>query len=144
VTRLAVLDDEPICVADLGLDNRTEADGLAVGRASEFVARLMRPLVSGIFTVPDGDLFAGLHLLEQCEALRVEPSAAAGLRGPEWLLQSSSGRDYLAAHSLGDSLREATHVIWTTGGSFVPEEEHRRFRERGRREQAWGSGRGSR
>ena len=36
---------------EVSLDGRMEADGLAVGQATEFVAPLMRPLVSGVFTV---------------------------------------------------------------------------------------------
>jgi D-serine dehydratase len=51
--RLASQEDRPVSVRALGLDNRTEADGLAVAQASEFSAPLMRRLVSGIFTVPD-------------------------------------------------------------------------------------------
>jgi D-serine dehydratase len=130
--RLASADNRPISVQELGLDNRTEADGLAVGRASDFVAPLMRPLVSGIFTVPDEDLFADLYLLERTEGLRVEPSAAAGFRGPHWLLESEPGRRYLAAHGLSQCMEEATHILWTTGGAFVPDSEYRQFHERGR------------
>ena len=130
--RLASADDEPICVADVGLDNRTEADGLAVGQASEFVAPIMRSLVCGVFTVPDGDLFEDLYLLEQSEGLRIEPSAAAGLRGPRWLLESQTGQQYLGMHGLLRQMNEATHLLWTTGGSFVPDEEYRQFHERGR------------
>jgi D-serine dehydratase len=131
--RLASADSRPISVQELGLDNRTEADGLAVGRASEFVAPLMRPLVSGIFTVPDEDLFADLYLLEQTEGLCVEPSAVAGFRGPRWLLESEAGRRYLIVHGLSECMEEATHILWTTGGALVPDVEYRKFHERGRK-----------
>ena len=130
--RLASARDQPISVAEVGLDGCTEADGLAVGRASEFVAPLMRRLVSGIFTVPDGHLFEDLYELEQCEGLRIEPSAAAGFRGPRWLLESTAGRQYLADHHIDGHLDNATHILWTTGGAFVPSAEFRQFRERGR------------
>jgi D-serine dehydratase len=130
--RLAAADNRPISVQELGLDNRTEADGLAVGRASDFVAPLMRPLVSGIFTVSDEDLFADLYVLERTEGLRIEPSAAAGFRGPRWLLESEPGRRYLIAHGLGECMEDATHILWTTGGAFVPNSEYRQFHERGR------------
>jgi D-serine dehydratase len=130
--RLASADDRPISVQELGLDNRTEADGLAVARASEFVAPLMKPLVSGIFTVADEDLFADLYVLERTEGLRVEPSAAAGLRGPRWLLESEAGQRYLSSRGLCGCMDEATHILWTTGGALVPEAEYRSFHERGR------------
>jgi len=132
LVRLASRDNRPISVREVGLDNRTEADGLAVGQASEFVAPIVRSLVSGIFTVDDGRLFEDLYLLERREGLRIEPSAAAGLRGPHWILGSEIGRQYLKERNLGEEcVLNATHVIWTTGGAFVPSEEFRRFHERG-------------
>ena len=130
--RLASADNSPVSVRDVGLDNCTEADGLAVSQASEFVAPMMRVLASGVFTVPDADLFEDLYLLEQSEGLRIEPSAAAGFRGPRWLFESKAGRQYLENHGLLDTLDDATHILWTTGGAFVPDDEYRQFHERGR------------
>ncbi|HEX4151851.1 MAG TPA: D-serine ammonia-lyase [Steroidobacteraceae bacterium] len=130
--RLASGDGGPVSVKDIGLDGRTEADGLAVGQASEWVAQTVRPLVSGVFTVADEELFRNLYLLHETESLRVEPSAAAGFRGPRWILESEQGRRYLADHALVDGMDAATHILWTTGGAFVPDEEYQRFRERGR------------
>jgi D-serine dehydratase len=132
LVRLASLDGRPLSVRDVGLDNVTDADGLAVGQASEFVAAIMKPLVSGIFTVSDEDLFEDLFLLDKSEGLRVEPSAAAGFRGPLRLLKTEAGQRYLAEHRLGGIMQNATHILWSTGGSLVPEPEHHRFRERGR------------
>jgi D-serine dehydratase len=130
--RLAATDNRPLSVRDVGLDNCTEADGLAVGQASEFVARVMSSLLSGVFTVPDGDLFEDLYLLEKSEGLRIEPSAAAGFRGPRWILGSALGHQYLSRHGLSEAMDNATHILWTTGGAFVPDEEYRQFHERGR------------
>lgn len=130
--RLASTENRPISVREVGLDNQTEADGLAVARASEFVVPLIRPLSSGVFTVRDDELFEDLYLLERTEGLRIEPSAAAGFPGPRWILGSSPGRTYLTQHRLSDAMGEATHIVWTTGGTFVPEDEYRRFHERGR------------
>ena len=130
--RLASAEDRAISVRDVGLDNQTEADGLAVAQASEFVAPLMRSLVSGVFTVRDDDLFEDLYLLEETQRLRIEPSAAAGFRGPRWLLESEAGQKYLRRHGLPEAMAHATHVLWTTGGAFVPDEEYARFYARGR------------
>ncbi len=132
LVRLASNDDRPISVRAFGLDNCTAADGLAVAQASELAARLVRPLISGVFTVPDDDLFADLYCLERSEGLRIEPSAAAGFRGPRWIIESMRGRQYLNDRGLADTLDEATHVLWTTGGAFVPDEEYQQFHARGR------------
>lgn len=119
-------------VYSFGLDNRTEADGLAVPRASEYAVDIMRPVVSGIFTVKDDDLFKHLYTAAQA-SLRIEPSAAAGFDGPNWLESSRQGQAYCARHHLSDYLEHACHVVWTTGGLYVPEEEYQAFVERGAR-----------
>jgi len=64
--------------------------------------------------------------------LRIEPSAAAGFRGPGWLLESEAGSQYLSRHELSRHMQKATHILWTTGGAFVPDEEYWKFHERGR------------
>ncbi len=44
-----------ISVQDIGIDNKTAADGLAVGRPSGFVGRAMQRLIDGYFTISEGD-----------------------------------------------------------------------------------------
>ncbi|MDA8520844.1 D-serine ammonia-lyase [Acidovorax sp. NCPPB 4044] len=119
-------------VYDVGLNNRTEADGLAVPRASLLATQLMDPLLSGVFTVRDDTLFEHLVRVLDATGERIEPSAAAGFDGPGWLAGSEAGRRWLHAQGLAPHLPRATHVVWTTGGLFVPEAEHRRFEQRGR------------
>jgi len=109
----------PKSVYDIGLDNRTEADGLAVGEASELVYQLVRELVSGVYTVADDDLFTTLARLRQTSGIEIEPSAAACFAGARWLCETLSNNP------------NATHVFWTTGGSFVPSEEYEKFYRRG-------------
>ncbi|WP_321393952.1 D-serine ammonia-lyase [Emcibacter sp.] len=121
--------DGPVSVYDYGLDNRTEADGLAVGTASKLVSDLMRSRVSGIYTVNDENLMQGLFLLKKTEDLRVEPSAAAGVFGPERLYHTEAGREYLKQNNIAN----AVHVIWTTGGCFLPDKEYESFYCRGER-----------
>jgi D-serine dehydratase len=133
LVRLAAIEDRPLSVSEVGLDGRTEADGLAVGQASEFVVPFIRFLVSGIYTVPDSHLFEDLYLLNLTQGFRIEPSAAAGFRGPQWLSESLAGRRYLKEHGLDKDLTRATHIIWTTGGAFVPDEEYCQFHARGRK-----------
>ena len=134
LVRLAAWVDAPISIREVGLDNCTEADGLAVAQASEFAASMLKPLVSGVFTEPDSSFFIDLYRLASSESIQVEPSAAAGIRGPGWLINTDPGREYLARHAIDKHLEAATHILWTTGGEFVPMEERLRFYERGQRE----------
>lgn len=52
----------PVSVYHIGLDNRTDADGLAVGQASHLVSPLMGSQLAGVFTVPDVDILLSLDL----------------------------------------------------------------------------------
>ncbi|KOS69004.1 serine ammonia-lyase [Lysinibacillus contaminans] len=113
------LHDE-ISVEDIGLDNKTEADGLAVGRASKFVGKVMETYISGCYTVKDEELFTSLGLAMESEGLFLEPSAHAGMFGPIQLMKN--GQSYLEKHNLADKMEHATHLIWATGGSMVPQE----------------------
>lgn len=128
LVQLASRSDSPVSVYDIGLDNKTDADGLAVGEASHLVAPLMVSQLSGVFTVTDDELFLNLRMLKHTLDVLVEPSAAAGVRGPDWLLNSPEGQAYVRTHDL--DMREATHVIWSTGGSLVPPEALKEFLER--------------
>ncbi|WP_409368997.1 D-serine ammonia-lyase [Lysinibacillus sp. 38-6] len=113
------LHDE-ISVEDIGLDNKTEADGLAVGRASKFVGKVMETYISGCYTVQDEELLTSLALAMDSEGLFLEPSAHAGMFGPIQLM--TNGRDFLQKHHLLDKMEQATHLVWATGGSMVPQE----------------------
>ncbi|EON72495.1 D-serine ammonia-lyase [Lysinibacillus sphaericus] len=109
---------DAISVEDIGLDNNTEADGLAVGRASKFVGKVMETYISGCYTVKDEELFTSLGLAMETEGLFLEPSAHAGMFGPIQLMKN--GQSYLEKHNLADRMEQATHLIWATGGSMVP------------------------
>ncbi len=107
---------DAICVQDLGLDGKTHADGLAVGRPSAFVGKLMNPLVSGIFTVEDWRLYDFMRQLLVMEGIFIEPSACAAFQGvaAPWLWRQKI--DLMENPS-------ATHILWGTGGSLVPASE---------------------
>ena len=122
---------EKVSIYDIGLELKTEADGLAVSRASSLVGRLMEPLLSGCFTIEDEALYRYLAAAYKTEGLEIEPSAAAGFSGPGMLLNTSAGREYLRRHGLDDRPGRIVHVLWATGGVFVPPEEHLANRQRG-------------
>lgn len=122
--------DEPPSVYDIGLTNRTEADGLAVPRASALALRWVGPLLAGGYTVSDDDLYRLLHLAAEHGGWRLEPSAAAGLAGPRLLMNAAGAPAWLEATGLAPQLAQATQVVWTTGGSAVPDVEMSAFRQR--------------
>lgn len=119
----------PPSVYALGLNNTTEADGLCVPQASDLAVETMRPVLAGGFTVADERLFMDLCRLDASEGLQIEPSAAAGFSGPQWLT-SPAGVDWRLAHGLED-LSGALHVVWTTGGALVPPALYGQWRARG-------------
>lgn len=133
LVRMAHPEQEGISIYDAGLDNRTDADGLAVPRASELAISVMRPLLSGVITVADDSLFADLYRAHRDENIRLEPSAAAGISGARMLFAEATGREYLDRHGLRDVMDHAQHLIWATGGLLVPEDEYRGFIARGER-----------
>jgi D-serine dehydratase len=49
------------------------------------------------------------------------------------LFGSRAGLSYIERQGLSDKIDRAHHIVWTTGGSFVPEDEHARFYEKGKR-----------
>lgn len=110
---------DKVCVQDFGIDNITDADGLAVGRPSGFVGKYMEGLLSGIYTIEDIELYKLLAMLKDSEELKVEPSATPGLLGPVRLMSSIAGRKYLELNGIREI--DITHVAWATGGLFVPE-----------------------
>ena len=128
---LGVQDPGMPSVYDAGLTCSTEADGLAVGLASEWVCTRIRSLLSGVYTVSDDSLSRDLYALHCSESIAIEPSAAAGIQGPARLLHSE-GADYLRAQGLESRLEQTTQIIWTTGGRLVPEEEYKKFLKRGK------------
>lgn len=110
-----------ISVRDVGLTGLTHADGLAVGRPSGFVGRVMKPHLSGAFTVEDARLYDYLRDLLESEDVFLEPSACAAFQGPARLMNSPETRAYLEKHHLLERMPQAAHIAWATGGSLVPE-----------------------
>lgn len=110
-----------ISVKDIGLSGCTAADGLAVGRPSGFVGEFIRPFLSGIITIKDKRLFDYLRLLDQTEQIFIEPSSCAAIHGPVAMGRSAVMDEYLYDHNLNRYMDDATHIIWATGGSLVPE-----------------------
>ncbi|MBJ2117542.1 MULTISPECIES: D-serine ammonia-lyase [Proteus] len=121
---------EGISVQEIGIDNVTAADGLAVGRASGFVGRAMERLIDGYYTIDDQELYDLLSLLNKEEGIKLEPSALAGMVGAVHVTQA---KDYLQGLSLdSQKMQNATHLVWATGGGMVPEDEMQKYLAQGK------------
>lgn len=94
---------DQVSVQDFGLDNRTDADGLAVGRASKLAGKIVEHLISGVLTVSDERLNPWTRQLFETEGLFIEPSAAASLIGPFKRPDAQCS------------------LVWATGGRLVPQ-----------------------
>lgn len=115
LVQLAAGLDQPVSVYDVGLDNRTAADGLAVSQASLLVAGTVGALIDAVVTVEDATLFLLVRDLWAQAGLRLEPSAAAAFAavGPMLMhVPETNG---------------GTHVVWTTGGALLPDSEFQRL-----------------
>lgn len=123
---------DKVCVQDFGIDNLTDADGLAVGRPSSFIGKIMENLLSGIYTVNDDMLFRMLSYLADTEEISLEPSALAGVPGVFQLFKSDAGKKYIIDQGLKDKMQNATHIIWATGGNMVPKPEMDSYYQKGR------------
>lgn len=121
-----------ICVQDLGVDNQTIADGLAVGRASSFVGKVMSPFMSGCYSISDDRMSALLARLADAEGIYLEPSALAGMYGPVLASGNGACRDYADRISGGEPGR-ITHLVWATGGSMVPAGEMEKYYAAGKK-----------
>jgi D-serine dehydratase len=99
---------DKISVEDIGLDNKTDADGLAVGRPSSFVGKIMDKTLTGAFTIDDYRLYDFLKALYEEEKIFLEPSALAGFLGPIFTSKKYKNENI-------------THLCWGTGGSLVPD-----------------------
>lgn len=112
-----------VSVHDLGIDGKTEADGLSVSRPSSFSGHAMESLLSGVITCQDQPLFDDLRDLDKYENLKIEPSSCASLEGVLGLFKHPEGLQYLKDHNLLDKMDNASHICWATGGNLVPKEE---------------------
>lgn len=108
-----------IAVGDIGIDGKTEADGLAVGRPSALVSEIMDTQLAGCFTVDDEKLYPYLADLKDSEDIFIEPSACAAFEGLKYVC--------------GQTDENAIHIVWATGGNMVPADEKEAYYQKGRR-----------
>ena len=118
-----------ISVRDIGIDGKTDADGLAVGRPSRLVGTMMDTLLDGCYTIGDEKLYPFLTQLADREKIYIEPSSCASFTGPSL---AAASEEYMGAFGLKDKMENTSHIIWATGGSMVPDGEMKLYYERGK------------
>ncbi len=110
------LHDE-IAVQDLGIDNVTAADGLAVGRVG-FVGRAMETSARRVLYPFKSKHVRHARLAAQ-ERIRLEPSALAGMAGPLRVQADAN-----VTHRVGDRRRHGAgrrrwRSIWRKGSNYA-------------------------
>ena len=118
-----------ISVQDLGIDGKTHADGLAVGRPSKLVGKMMDYILGGVVTIDDNKLYDYMRYLQETEHINIEPSACAAFEGFVKIENTEEGKQYIRNNHLANSMQNAVHIAWATGGSLVPEDINKQFLE---------------
>ncbi len=139
-----------IAVGDIGIDGKTEADGLAVGRPSGLVSAAMETRLSGTYTVNDEKLYPYLARLKDETGIFIEPSACAAFEGLSHIGNIGTSADSSNAGDISTNEgsrskgniranaevpapdENAIHIIWATGGNMVPEAEKESYYNRGK------------
>lgn len=116
--------NDDISVNDLGIDGKTAADGLAVGRPSRLVGNVIDPILYAASTVDDDRLYRYLTILADSENIFVEPSSTAGIASFIDLNQTLGQQEAF--------IKTGTHLIWGTGGNMVPENEMTSYYKKGK------------
>ena len=116
-----------IAVGDIGIDGKTEADGLAVGRPSALVAKAMQSRLCGCFTVEDSKLYPYLAALKDATDIFIEPSACAAFEGIKFV---EAG--VLDGSDIPEPDENSIHILWATGGNMVPEDEKKAYYQMGK------------
>ena len=100
-----------VSVYDIGLGKGTVADGLACSSPSVLAYKVMRGMLDGCFTVEDAHGLELARLLYDTAHIKAEPSSCVALGGV--------GKIPYAI----PNIETATHLVWLTGGSLVPDAE---------------------
>lgn len=104
-----------VSVYDIGLGNGTIADGLACSSPSVLAYEVMKGMLDGCFTISDEHSLNLSRILYKTSGIKAEPSSCVALGGVGKMPHEIKNID------------NATHIVWLTGGSLVPEDEWERI-----------------
>ena len=100
-----------VSVYDIGLGNGTVSDGLACSSPSVLAYEVVKGLLDGCFTIEDEHCLNLSRLLYNTSGIKAEPSSCVALGGLGKALNEKN------------NIENATHLVWLTGGSLVPDDE---------------------
>ena len=100
-----------VSVYDIGLGKGTIADGLACSSPSVLAYEIMKTMLDGCFTIEDEHSLELSRLLYRTSGIKAEPSSCVALGGVGKVLYQIN------------NIENATHLVWLTGGSLVPDDE---------------------
>ncbi len=112
--------DSEATVYDLGLSNKTIADGLAVPKASETAYDIVANDVFAYATVDDQEMTEWVSAAHRLDQIRLEPSAASGF---------AALRNSVSLNLGFDADSSPTYLVWTTGGKLIPDDEFSKYCE---------------
>ena len=94
------------------------------------MSAMMKTLLSGCYTIQDEKLYPFLAALADSENIFIEPSSCASFTGPALVEADAAWRE--SRGLTAEKMANATHILWATGGSMVPEEEMKHYYEKGK------------
>lgn len=121
---IGMINNAAIDVNEFGIDGKTDADGLAVSKASTLALSTSKKTLAGIFTIKEESLNPFVKELYQKEKIFAEPSAATSLIFSKFL-NSVEYNKFLKENTIDKE--KITHISWLTGGRLVPEEERKKY-----------------
>lgn len=104
-----------VSVYDIGLGNTTVADGLACSSPSVLAYNVMQGLLDGCFTVTDERSLHLTKLLFDTSGIKAEPASCVAFGGVGKIPYEIK------------NIESATHLVWLTGGSLVPDDEWKKI-----------------
>ncbi len=104
-----------VSVYDIGLGKGTIADGLACSSPSVLAYEVMKGMLDGCFTIEDEHSLNLSRLLYKTSGVKAEPSSCVALGGVGKIPCEIK------------NIENATHLVWLTGGSLVPDDEWKKI-----------------
>lgn len=119
---LALITGAPMAITDLGLNGQTLAKRLVASEISTTAFPLLKNLTYGATTATDAALLKAIYLLATNENSLIDPAGIGGFIGLQQVLDHGFNQADLA---------RATHVVWATGGRFVPKNDMAQYINQG-------------